>query len=76
MLPVVLDPDQWGAGTGRGGRAGDDPPRARDSHLVLLLLQLLRPGRRQAMGTNTQLNTTPRAWLASWGLGACWPPPA
>ena len=27
-------------------------------------------------GANKQLNTTPRAWLASWGagLGACWPP--
>jgi hypothetical protein len=75
VLPVVLDPDQWGAGTGRGGRAGGDPPaRAWDSHLVLLL-QLLRPGR-QAMCANAQPNTTPRAWLASWGLGACWPPPA
>ena len=78
VLPVVLDPDQWGAGTGRGGRDGGDPPaRAWDSHLVLaLLLQLFRPGRREAMGANAQLNTTPRAWLASWGLGACWPPPA
>ena len=72
VLPVVLDPSQFGAGTGRDG--GDPPARAWDSHLVLLL-QLFPPGR-EAMGVNTQLNTTPRAWLASWGLGACWPPPA
>ena len=24
VLPVVLDPDQWGAGTGRGGRDSGD----------------------------------------------------
>ena len=45
VLPVVLDPSQFGAGTGRGGRDGGDPPaRAWDSHLLrclVLLLQLL-----------------------------------
>ena len=73
VLPVVLDPDQWGAGTGRGGRDGGDPPaRAWDSHLLhclVLLLQLLCLALGHGCQYTTQHNPTRMArFLGPWGL--------